>query len=744
MTVTDPSWFRSLPGWEAKRHARRVHRIHDDRYNLMVEAANYVAVTSGVVALEDGGTLSGVYQSNVACAGDVEITGNVEIYGNLTVLGNLTNEGGHELIVRGDLHATSLYFTKSDTSSPQQDIRVDGDMIFTYLDFPQCGGSSATLRVGGDLIGANGWSGTNIYGYGSTPGTPGLNVVVYGDACFSVLEANGADGDGNEGGAGGDVYIFGDLNLLNGYIDLFGGDATDYDAGSGGDLEVSGSISAGSSGIDLSGGDADNGNAGNGGYFWCEGDVVLDDLYCDGGDCGSDSEEHRSGNAGLMGIEGFTSCRHLYARGGDRYGTLSTGGSNTNPYGGQLFLNAGGIFRTIHLHGGYTQTYDYSPHDAGSGGAIWCEGPLSVYWSIYIYGEDADGAGNAGDGGMIQVRGDLSVGNNLSSYGGYANSGNGGDGGSVYVGETYGTDVSSNARLSSIYLSGGDADAGNAGYGGYLSVGGTLSIWNYTDMRGGYCYSSDSSHNSGTGGAIWCRSINSIDTSIYLSAGERYGTFSVNAPGSQVGGGYLEVYGDAVLGYVEASGSYNGTSGYSSVPGGNGGYIRVDGSLTMNDRFDSYGGRAIGTNGGKGGWITVNGSAKIDEIYLNGGGSYGDEDPPAVNGGAGEATFNGGIICNYFEAYDGNGAGTSSSDNSYLYLQGGCFFYTLHKAARSDSQIRSNTAPAFLKIHNLGTKDTLNADNGDETGSISGLLADSMFMAGGGTWYAVTGSLISV
>lgn len=51
MSINDPAWFRDLPRWQAKRHPRRVHRIHDDRTDLLIDAVDNVrslAPISGV------------------------------------------------------------------------------------------------------------------------------------------------------------------------------------------------------------------------------------------------------------------------------------------------------------------------------------------------------------------------------------------------------------------------------------------------------------------------------------------------------------------------------------------------------------------------------------------------------------------------------------------------------------------------------------------------------------------------
>ncbi|NBR00150.1 MAG: hypothetical protein EBT97_06775, partial [Actinobacteria bacterium] len=112
------------------------------------------------------GEISGTYEGNLVCDGDVTVTGTLEVKGSLLVRGGFYNDGGYEVTIHGDLHAQGIYFDKDDTSTPQQNFSVEGDLIFTYMEFRQCGGSVAQLRVGGDLTGASGFAGSILHGEG--------------------------------------------------------------------------------------------------------------------------------------------------------------------------------------------------------------------------------------------------------------------------------------------------------------------------------------------------------------------------------------------------------------------------------------------------------------------------------------------------------------------------------------------------------------------------------------------------
>ena len=707
-------------------------RLREEMYREIIAEINAGGGGGGTVIPNDG-TLTGTVVGPVFCEGDVNVTGTLTVQGDLFIAGSFYNGGAYEVTILGDLICQGIYFDNN-AETPQSNFTVNGDLIFTYMEFYQYGGSNATLRVGGDLIGATGGSGTTLYGYGNNPATQGLNVVVYGDISLSYIDLDGGYGDGSGiGGQGGSLTVYGNLTLYDGYLSCDGGDAYDYDAGNGGYVYVGGSVSGGSAEISVNGGQGNNGSGGNGGYIELDGHVSLFDLYANGGDCHSDNEIHRAGNAGQAYIEGFLEGRHVYMTGGYRQGNLSAGASNTPAYGGHLQVS-GCSLRALHLEGGDTNTTNYSAQNAGGGGTLDCIGSVSTTWSVYVNGGNAYGTGNAGGGGQAYIRDGARIGNNLDLSGGYTNiNGYAGNGGYC--------NIKGHAYIDNIRFYGDNAVNGDGGNGGQLDVQGHLHINNYCDFDGGACNSANENYNAGLGGVLYAHGINSESASIFMYGGDRYGNTSAPSPGGQRNGGSLNCYGDAVLSYVDMSGSDNFTT-YPSAPGGNGGYLYVEGTLTMNDDLDSYGGRGIGNYGGNGGYIEVSNAAKIDNIYLDGGPSLNSAAGPdaTTNGPGGSATFNGGLICNDLEILDGSGDGSSPTNTVTLRLQGSCYIDYLYMTDRADCQILTNTAPTTLKVNTMPAKKTLNNSNGSATADISGSLADSIFTSGGGGWYAITGT----
>ena len=684
------------------------------------------------------GEITGTYEGNLVCDGDVTVTGNIEVKGSMLVRGDFINDGGYEVIIRGDLHAQGIYFDKNDDSTPQQNFQVDGDLIFTYMEFRQCGGSAATLRVGGDLLGAAGFSGTYFYGEGTNLSTPGLNVVVYGDVYLTYMNLDGweSDGSGN-GGNGGDLYVYGDVTILD-QLRLVGGNGSNYDAGNGGSIDIYGNLNAGYGSVYVYGGDANGGSAGNGGGIDVNGSMVANEFEAYGGYCYSDSENHRSGSGGYADIDGnLTVNSYANFNGGDREGVLSTGNSLESPNGGSLYVEGNFVVDgDFNANGGDVSTANYAPHGSGSGGYFSCYGYVSCTDDFRLYGGFAS-QGNAGNGGNADIEAGLYVDDELELNGGYGSNGNGGNGGNI--------SVRGNLNVGYVNLDGGGGSNGSGGYGGSVYVTGNLNCDDYLSLEGGDCTSDNESHQAGFGGYLTTKNLFAGDVSVYLDGGDRYGNTSVTAYNSPPNGGDADIDGDL---HAESFNSRGGSlyQAYPNGAGGQGGDVYVKGNVVVDNGFYLYGGQGRGDGGGVGGYIEVIGHFRASEFSIEGGQSNdsaigGDA---TTNGSSGNAYLYGGCTIGYVYAKDGQGSGAAPSAFTNLSLNGSCTIGSLDMSDRANAAIRNTAAqPATLKVNTMPTKQTLNNGGGAATGNISANLADSLFFTDGSqNWYKVTGTSI--
>ena len=691
----------------------------------------------GGTVIPDGGTVSGTYDGNVLCEGDVTVTGNLTVNGSMTVLGGFTNDGGHEVTIRGDLHAQGIYFDKADTSTPQQNFSVDGDLLFTYMEFRQCDGVSALLRVGGDLIGTVGGGGTPILASG-VDGTPGLNVLVYGSVTVTTLDVNGGYGNAVSAGNGGNVTVYGDF-VVWGYADLSGGDSNDADAGNGGTLDVYGDIVAGPATIYLYGGGATNGNAGNAGTIDCEGDLLVAEVAAYGGDCTSDNEVHRSGSGGNIYLVGsLVSDGFINVSGGDRFGTLSLGATGISPSAGTIDVKGSITVDDIDLIGGGVNTINFAPHFAGDGGYLYVKGVLTIQDDLELNGGNAN-VGDGGSGGNLYAESSVYVDDDFEFNGGSATNGNGGNGGFA--------SVRGNLYFADGRLWGGDATNGNGGSGASLNVEGNLYCEQYISAAGGDCNSANETHVAGSAGTfnVGCDfHYEGEDDNLYMVGGSRFGATTVAANTGVAGaqGGFITVNGDLIAREnIDLMGGST-TTDYPNVKGGNGGNLIVYGSFT-GENVMLYAGQGTGSDGGVGGTFECRGFTKFMDMSVAGGPSYdsvvgGDA---AAQGYAGFVSFQSGGVGRYLLMSDG-GAGTAATADVRLKFNGLVTLFQLDMVDRPASWIVAYdpSTPAMFKVNSMPTKQTLNDQTGTATANISASLDGSMFITGlASTWYAVAG-----
>ena len=692
----------------------------------------------GGTVIPDGGTVTGTYDGNVLCEGAVTVTGNLTVNGSMIVRGDFTNDGGWEVTIRGDLHAQGIYFDKDDTSTPQQDFSVDGDLLLTYMEFRQCDGASALLRVGGDLIGTVGGGGTSIFAQGENDGSPGLNVVVYGTVMVFALDVNGGDGNAVSAGNGGSVTVYGDL-VVGGYADLSGGASTDADAGFGGTLYVYGDIVAGPATIYLYGGEATNGNAGNAGTIDCEGDLLVGEVAAYGGDCTSDNEVHRSGSGGNIYLAGsLVSDGFINVSGGDRFGTLSLGATGTSPSAGTIDVKGSITADDIDLIGGGVSTINFAPHFAGDGGYLYVKGVLTIQDDLEVYGGSAD-VGTAGNGGNLYAESSVYVDDDFEFQGGNASNGNGGNGGFA--------SVRGNLYFADGRLWGGNATNGNGGIGANLYVEGNLYCNQYISAEGGDSNSTNEVYVAGSAGSFNVKCdfhYEGDDGELYMVGGSRYGATTVAANTGITGatGGFITVGGDLIARENINLIGGSTTTDYPNVKGGNGGGLSVYGAFTGQNVM-LYAGQGTGSDGGAGGTFEGRGFTKFYDLSVAGGPSYdsvvgGDA---AAAGSAGNVSFQSGGVGFFMFMGDG-GAGTAATASVRFTFNGLVTLHELDMADRPDSWIvaYNPSIPAMLKVNSLPTKQTLNNEVGVETANISATLDGSMFITGlSSTWYAVAG-----
>lgn len=699
----------------------------------------------GECIIADGGTIAGEYACNMICEGDVTVTGALTVVGSVLVRGEMVNDGGFPVTILGGLTATRIDFEKAETSTPQSNVFVGGDLLYGYLNFPQCGGTAAVFFVGGDLIG-NGNYFPNFYnvitvfnGRGSTPGTPGLDVIVCGDVNVSDFDISGADGStppnaAAAGGDGGNLFVCGDLKISGlGYFPQLaanGGDSDSIAAGQGGNVYVLGSIDAALGNLWLQGGFGTECDGGVGGYVTCYGTATLNYLNLDGGDCNSSSEMNAAGDAGGVYFRGHTAIYSFIASGGDRYGTLSVsnkpaGGAD----GGYADIDGDLFVGSITLNGGSVYTV-LGSQPAGDGGYIGVLGNTVCRDDFRLQGGGSSSLG-AGDGGYAQFGGDVSIGGNFLLDGGTNTDSAGGSGGQATV--------AGSLVVGTIDMSGGSGRYGGGGSGGTLTVRGLLRLTGMASFNGGSCDSNEEGDVAGSAGSLECAVLSAHDATVSLLGGLRYGSTTVGA--SHVGqgaGGYINAHGDVVVGTIECDAG-DITTNYPNGSGGAGGDLTVGGTLTA-EQFVSNGGSVVGDNGGSGGNLVCRGLATVDTVSVSGGTSTDSTGggPDAQAGGpGGSVTVDSGIICEALDQQDGLGSAPTAAVT--LNLRASSHIGTLAMTDRADAYINGAAFPTTLRVFAMPFKQTLNNSNGTQTANIAASLDSSIFCSGATGWYAVTG-----
>ena len=430
----------------------------------------------------------------------------------------------------------------------------------------------------------------------------------------------------------------------------------------------------------------------------------------------------------------------MYA--GSRDGTLSTSGSVAPANGGSLFVKGDARVDEIDLDGGPIYTIDFAPSAGGNGGSINIYGNLTIDEEIYSDGGYCS-FGNGGNGGNITVRGNLVVDNEVQIKGSQGD--NGGAGGSAGNINVYGNFTCGDY----IDIYGADSVDNNAGNGGSITVEGALYCSSiYAD--GGNCSSTNENHYAGSGGSINAREINTDDSTIYIDAGERSGATTVSNTGNTAGyPGSFNCGGDCIVYRISGSGSYVTTT-YPNSIGTNGASLNINGNLIC-DYLEIEGGDSVGNNAGRGGSLYVKGSVKVYELNAQGGDandSAGVGADAGINGaGPDIIEVQNGINVYSMLLQDGSGAmGSSAPSNDVtLRLYGSNTIHSLNMTDRAACYIKPDSdRQCILKIGTLVDKNTLNDTSNVASADISADVADHLYISNGITWYAIAGSTIFV
>lgn len=725
----------------------------------------------GLTIIPDNGTLSGTYEGSVLCEGEATIVGPVTIFGNLVCEQQIFNGGGHELSVLGNLTA-NLIFIPDDETVPRGNINVVGDFFYALLVFSQCGGSAATLRVGGDLIGVNGLSGSPIYAPGLDD-TNGANVIVYGDLKASYeIQLQGGDSVTGSAGNGGGLLVYGDFTFwgnFRGYggectnssfsagngatievygnmtvaennsFQIYGGDSSGgaSNSGSGGSLEVWGNLDLGQCTLDAYGGTANNGgNGGNGGSLLVWGNLTTNgsvNLYADS--CTSNSHLDTVGSGGSLEVYGDVAGYGYFSlTGGYRTGNIGSSGTISNPDGGDFQCYGNATVYQIDTYGGQVEVNGGYITNGGQGGNVDVYGTLNADY-VYSYGGQSAGVGNGGQGATVSAKGINCF--ELDVTGGSGDEGNGGGGGQVFT--------TGSCYIEYIYGNGGDSASGNGGQGAYISIDGVLTMSSEVNGDGGACGSIDPTKVAGNGGYFDCYGLQG-QASVYLSGGFRYGSTTGAYNNTPPNSGQCYIYGDAVCDRIRLDGATVDTS-YPNGPGGNGGYMSVQGNLFAYSAVETRGGNARGLDAGRGGEVVVQGKLHTYNLRAFGGDSLNSVAVGSDAAGAGRGgyvTARSGLVCYLADMDDGTGS-TPATGVTRLQISGDCRIHNLSMSNRSDCYIQPyNEMPTTLKVELMPTKTTLNNLTGVESDNISGSLSTSIFFTGssGDLWYAVTGTSI--
>lgn len=472
---------------------------------------------AGITVIPAGGTIGGTYYGDVVCQGAATLADDVTVNGDLTVVGDLNNSTGRQLTVTGDLKTLADFnFDRTNKALPQAPITVKGSW-FSHgtINFVQTGGVPTSISVGHDFIAGLGGN-APIFCYGDFD-TQGAGILVQGNFYAKKVALDGGDSASAQAGAGGSITVYGNMVVVED-ISCRGGNSdtnTGFPAGFGGNIVVQGSLTCGYN-IDVRGGGAEGPgeNAGGAGLIQVYGDMnVTGFVLVSGGD----SVLAGGNSGGAVTVYGDINCRGLETSGGSGAtfggyaGVLECRGNvtvkqNLSLNGGAGLSVGGGTAGSIEVRGNLIVGNELSAN-AGSGAiagpysptapedsTIYVVGDLNVF-RLNCNGGSATG-GPASRGGKVIVRGNFTLGENMSISGGSSTIGEGGSGGQLNV-----TGNLTATPITTISLDGGaSTTGGDGGDAGSLSVFGNVNVYDLTLSGGSSGH--PTLHSGGNGGSV--------------------------------------------------------------------------------------------------------------------------------------------------------------------------------------------------------------------------------------------------
>ena len=365
----------------------------------------------------------------------------------------------------------------------------------------------------------------------------------------------------------------------------------------------------------------------NGISIFCGGNFVADYVNIEGGN--TFTADYPAGNGGTLEVYGMLSIRGYTAEGGNAESVTQNAGQ-----GGDIDVYGNAAFGNCSVQGGdaYPDLETGISGNAGDGGYIDIRGYLSVLDEMSLRGgfcQSASPDHRAGKGGRLDVEGDLSGDGYLETDGGY--------------------------REGNLSEGGGEESPD----GGNIDIGGNVSMQEIRS-NGGEVYTTGAApHAAGNGG--------DLDVDGSYVCGDTYLNGGFSTQGKAGDGGQLDVLGTARCGDVEVNG---GASEGGS--GGNGGTIDIEGHATLDDA-DARGGDALTSNsleGGQGGSIDIGGNLVSGSLSLYGGVSQ-SESIGARSGAGGSFNVEGSAVTGQIEIYSGDRQGTLTSAGNISAVDGG-------------------------------------------------------------------------